>query len=84
MKEIIEINGKKFVDYNESDLRFTGWENECIIIDRCENHYLIPLERYEELKKPRKINEEPKVINEKEGVSGCVGYSGVVGYKNVL
>lgn len=45
------INGKTFIDYSESDLRFTGWEDECIIIDRTENHYLIPIERYAELKK---------------------------------
>ena len=82
MKETIEIDGKKFVDYNEADLRFTGWEHECIIINRFENHYLIPLNRYEELKKPRQIHEEPKVVNEKEGASGFVGCSGVVGYKN--
>lgn len=44
--ETITIEGVKYVDYTESDLRFTGWENECIIIDRSENHYLIPIDRY--------------------------------------
>jgi len=40
-----------YIDYNESDLRFTGWEHECIIIDRTENHYLVPENRYYELMK---------------------------------
>lgn len=55
MKNYININGVKYVNYTESDLRFTGWEDECIIIDRTENHYLIPLKRYKELKTKPKI-----------------------------
>lgn len=82
MKGTIEINGKKYVDYTESDLRFTGWEHECIIIDRCENHYLIPVDRYIELKTP-KIKQEI-IVDESKGVSGSLGCSGVVGSKNVL
>lgn len=77
MKESIEIGGKRFVDYTESDLRFTGWEHECIIIDRSENHYLIPVERYEELNQPRQTTQ--KIINEKDGATGCAGDTGVVG-----
>jgi hypothetical protein len=45
------INGKTFVEYFEADLRFSGWEHECIIIDRTENHYWVPLNRYKELMK---------------------------------
>jgi len=83
MKESIEINGQKYVDYTESDLRFTGWEHECIIIDRCENHYLVPLNRYLELKSP-KITQKI-IVNESNGASGCQGSSGEVGYsENVL
>ncbi len=77
MKENIKINGKKYVDYTESDLRFSGWEDECIIINRCENHYLIPLDRYVELKTP-KIKQET-LIDKSKGVYGCFGCTGIVG-----
>ena len=40
---------KGFVEWTESDLRFTGWEHECIVICRSENHYFIPYKRYIEL-----------------------------------
>lgn len=49
-------NKIKYIDYNEADLRFTGWEHECIIIDRTENHYLVPENRYKELMNIKKRN----------------------------
>jgi hypothetical protein len=76
-KEIIKINGQEYVDYTESDLRFTGWEHECVIIDRCENHYLVPLNRYMELKRPKPT--QKIAVNESNGAFGCKGDSGIVG-----
>ena len=80
-----------FVEYQESDLRFTGWEHECIIIDRTANHYLIPIARHNEMLatdnlskyEPGKDSEyERTVINDpRRGVSGITGPIGSVGVK---
>jgi len=76
-----------FVEYQESDLRFTGWEHECIIIDRTANHYLIPIARHNEMLATDNLSKyepgkdsgyERTVINDpRRGVSGIAGYSGV-------
>lgn len=79
------IDGVDFIEYQECDLRFTGWEHECIIIDRTENHYFIPKNRYDELVKA----EEPKKITitrerlPHEGATGFAGVSGTVGVKSL-
>lgn len=75
--ESIKIKDVDYVDWTEADLRFTGWEHECIIIDRTENHYLIPLERYKELKNPKPKQVVTKPVNSGfDGASGCVGCCG--------
>lgn len=66
---------KGFVEYQEADLRFTGWEHECIIIDRTENHYFIPQNRYDELMTPNKPIERDKTG---WGISGCSGIGGTI------
>lgn len=50
MKSDVEINGNKYVNSIGYDLRFTGYEDECIIVDRTKNHYLVPIGRYREIK----------------------------------
>lgn len=75
----MKIKGKEFVEWTESDLRFTGWEDECIIIDRSENHYLIPEQRYDEL---MKIKNKP--IPTQQGVCGSAGATGIGGYKKLI
>lgn len=67
---------KGFVEYNEADLRFTGWEHECIIIDRTENHYFIPVKRYNELRKRESIPSKHFIVPKGSGIAG---YSGVTG-----
>ena len=76
-KKSIKIKGKDFVDYTEMDLRFTGWEHECIIIDRCENHYLIPKSRYNEMKREKRLAKKRKLFIP-DGVYGCAGITGIV------
>lgn len=76
-----------FIDYKESDLRFTGWEHECIIIDRSENHYLVPEHRYNELMESKNkpiTPPTPKPNNPNEGVSGSAGCYGSVGNSNSI
>jgi len=76
----MKIDGIEYVPYNESDLRFTGWEHECIIIDRSSNRYLIPKNRYEEIESIN--NKISNVIgSDPRGISGCSGISGTVGKK---
>lgn len=79
-----------FVEYQESDLRFTGWEHECIIIDRTANHYFIPIARHNEMLATKNLFErepgkdsgyERIVINDDKakgyrGVAGSIGCSG--------
>lgn len=72
-----------FVEYQESDLRFTGWEHECIIIDRTANHYLIPIARHNEMLATDNLSKyepgkdsgyERTVISDpRRGVSGIAG-----------
>ena len=74
-----------FIDYTESDLRFTGWEHECIIIDRTENHYLVPEHRYNELMESKnKPPTPPKPYDPSQGASGSAGCSGSVGKSNSI
>lgn len=79
-KKSIFVNGIEYVDYTESDLRFTGWEYECIIIDRTENHYLVPIERYKELKEmeQRMKTRKPSVDTNITGWTGITGNSGTI------
>ena len=69
------IDNEEFVEWTESDLRFTGWEHECIIIDRSENHYYIPKNRYDEI---RELESRPTVIRD---MTGC-GVTGSCGTSN--
>jgi len=83
-KEPVKIT---YVDFHECDLRFTGWEHECIIIDRTQNHYLVPEQRYNEYmeEKNKPITPpEPKPYNPNEGVSGSAGCYGSVGKSNSI
>ncbi len=72
-KKNIKINGIEYIHYNSSDLRFTGWEHECIIINRCNNNYLIPINRYEEISKGKS---REKIEQNRE----CCGYIQHTGY----
>jgi len=54
---------KNCIEYKGSDLRFTGWEHECIIINRSENHYIIPRDRYNELKRTERKSKLEKIGN---------------------
>lgn len=73
----MEINSIEYVHYNEADLRFTGWEHECIIIDRSSNQYLIPKNRFEELQviNIKSENKDNNFLSGSSGISGVVGYN---------
>ena len=73
----------KYVEYSESDLRFTGWEHECVIINRSLNHYLVPEQRYNELMNTQGTS-IPKPVDMSQGVSGSAGCSGSVGNSNSI
>ena len=73
----------KYVEYHASDLRFTGWEHECIIINRSLNHYMVPEHRFKELMSTQGAS-IPKPYNPNEGVSGSAGCCGTVGKSNSI
>ena len=80
----MKINGIDYVDYQEADLRFIGWEHECIIIDRTKNHYLIPKTRLAELRKAQMKAKRKRANPKKENIKKNCGFAGMSGIGNKM
>lgn len=76
---MLTIGDTEYLEYFDSDLRFTGWEHECIIVDRTENHYWVPRNRYEELMKSNTGTSGTAETKGDPGTSADEGMSGTAG-----